>query len=73
LWTYDELAAVITEESGTRVVHRGPAPEEADAHAFLGSLVASGLFAEPSDDLDGLLSRPATGVRAMVRAALARS
>jgi NAD(P)H dehydrogenase (quinone) len=73
LWTFDELAAVLTEESGTPVVHRGPTPEEAGDHAFLGSLVSSGLFAEPSDDLDGLLGRPATGIREVVRAALDRS
>jgi NAD(P)H dehydrogenase (quinone) len=33
-------------------------------------LVAAGLFAEPSDDLEKLISRPATGLRAAVETAL---
>ena len=72
VWTYDELAATIAEESGTPVVHRRLALDEAGELAFLGGLVSSGLFAQPSDDLATLLGRPATGIRELVRAALAR-
>lgn len=71
LWTYDELAATIAEESGKPVTHRRLALDDAGEHAFLGGVVSSGLFAEPADDLDRLLGRPATGIREAVRAALA--
>lgn len=71
LWTYDELAATIAEETGKPVAHRSLPLDDAGEHAFLGSLVSAGLFAEPSDDLDRLLGRPATGIRETVRAAVA--
>jgi hypothetical protein len=45
-----------------------PAAELGPA-AFV-QLVAAGLFAEPSDDLEKLISRPATGLRAAVETAL---
>lgn len=71
LWTYDELAATIAAESGRPVTHRRIALDEAGDLAFLGGLISSGLFAEPSDDLAALLGRPATGMPELVRAALA--
>ncbi|HEV7468399.1 MAG TPA: NAD(P)H-binding protein [Pseudonocardia sp.] len=71
LWTYDDLAAVIAEESGTTVVHREIPLAEAGEGAFIAQLVSDGFFAEPSDALERLLGRPATGIRELVRAALA--
>ncbi|MEJ8281220.1 NAD(P)H-binding protein [Pseudonocardia spirodelae] len=71
LWTYDELAATIAEESGRPVAHRRVPLDRAGDLAFLGGLVSSGLFAEPSEDLPALLGRPATGIRELVRAASA--
>ncbi len=71
LWTYDELAAVISEESGSPVAHRAIPLSEAGEGAFVGQLVSDGFFAEPSDDLATLLGRPATGIREVVREALA--
>lgn len=71
LWTYDELAATIAAESGRPVTHRRIPLDEAGDLAFLGGLISSGLFAEPSDDLAALLGRPATGMPELVRAALA--
>jgi NAD(P)H dehydrogenase (quinone) len=71
LWTYDELAVAISEESGTTVAHRQIPLAEAGDGAFVAQLVGDGFFAEPSDDLEKLLGRPAAGIRALVRSALA--
>ncbi|MCW0212266.1 MAG: NAD(P)H-binding protein [Pseudonocardia sp.] len=71
LWTYDELAAAISAESGKPVVHREIPLSEAGDGAFVAQLVSGGFFSEPSEDLEKLLGRPATGIRELVRAALA--
>ncbi|MCF7552460.1 NAD(P)H-binding protein [Pseudonocardia sp. WMMC193] len=63
LWTYDELAAAITEATGTTVVHEEIPLTNED---FIGALVSSGFFAEPGDDLATLLGRPATGIREVI-------
>ena len=47
-----------------------PVPAAELGPAAFVQLVAAGLFAEPSDDLEKLISRPATGLRAAVETAL---
>ncbi|WP_345411522.1 NAD(P)H-binding protein [Pseudonocardia xishanensis] len=69
LWTYDELAAAITEATGTAVTHRELPLADED---FIGALVSSGFFSEPGDDLATLLGRPATAIGELVRAAAQR-
>lgn len=71
LWTLTDLAAVVTEVSGTPVAYRAAPSAELGGIGFVHDLIASGLFAEPSDDLEKLLGRPATSLRDAVTAALA--
>ena len=71
LWTLTELAATVTEVSGTPVAYRAVPVEELGGIGFVHGLIASGLFSEPSDDLEKLLGRPATSLRDAVTAALA--
>ena len=69
LWTYPELAEVLTEVSGRSVVYREVDEEE----GFLGMLAGAvryGAFEVQTDDLDGALGRPAMSLRASVVAAL---
>lgn len=63
LWTPADLAATVSEVSGTSVVHRAVPSAELGGAGFVHDLIASGLFAEPSTDLEKLLSRPATSLR----------
>ena len=70
LWTYADLARTLGEVSGRPVAYRAVPAAETGGLAFVFDLIASGLFSEPSDDLEKLLGRPATDLRAAVAAAL---
>lgn len=71
LWTLPDLARTITEVTGTAVVYRAVPSAELGGAGFVHDLIASGLFSEPSTDLEKLLNRPATSLRDAVQAALA--
>lgn len=71
LWTYADLAAALTEVSGRTVAYVPVPAAETGPLAFVHDLIASGLFSEPSDDLEELLGRPATPLRDAVASALA--
>ncbi|OLT15192.1 hypothetical protein BJF78_16455 [Pseudonocardia sp. CNS-139] len=68
LWTFADLADVLTSVSGRPVSYE--AGEGEQGSAFLHDLVASGFFAEPSGDLEKLIGRPPAGLRAGVEKAL---
>ena len=70
LWTVPDLARTLGEVSGRPVTYRAVPADDLGPAAFVHNLIASGLFAEPSDDLEKLLGRPATGMRDAVVAAL---
>jgi NAD(P)H dehydrogenase (quinone) len=70
LWTVPDLARTLGEVSGRPVAYRAVPADDLGPAAFVHNLIASGLFAEPSDDLEKLLGRPATGMRDAVVAAL---
>lgn len=71
LWTVADLAATVSEVAGTPVAYRAVDADSLGPAAFVYNLIASGLFSEPSDDLEKLLGRPATSLRDAVAAALA--
>lgn len=71
LWTLPDLAAVLSEVSGTPVAYRAVPSSELGPIGFVHDLIASGLFSEPSPDLEKLLGRPGTSLREAVTAALA--
>jgi NAD(P)H dehydrogenase (quinone) len=70
LWTVEELAATVSDMSGTPVTYRAVPAGDLGPAAFVHELIASGLFNEPSDDLEKLLGRPVTSLRAAVKDAL---
>lgn len=84
-FTFDELAAAVTEVTGTTVVHRDlPTAElasalrnvglDADTAGFVAALdhsIAIGELFTDSDDLSRLIGRPTTGLRDAIRAARA--
>ncbi|GAA2542505.1 NAD(P)H-binding protein [Pseudonocardia hydrocarbonoxydans] len=70
LWTLPDLAAVVSEVSGTPVAYRVVPSSELGPIGFVHDLIASGLFSEPAPDLEKLLGRPATSLRDAVTAAL---
>jgi NAD(P)H dehydrogenase (quinone) len=83
-FSFEELAATITEVSGTTVVHRPVSPAElaaalssggldAGTAGFVASLdesIARGDLDVPGDDLQKLLGRPVTPLAESIRAAL---
>jgi NAD(P)H dehydrogenase (quinone) len=71
LWTLADLAATVTDVSGTPVAYRAVPSAELGAAGFVHDLIAGGLFAESSTDLEKLLGRPATSLRDAVTAAFA--
>ncbi|MGI5126349.1 NAD(P)H-binding protein [Pseudonocardia sp. CA-107938] len=71
VFTLPELAETLTAVSGRPVAYRAVPAAEFGQGAFMWDLISSGLFAEPSTDLDKLLGRPATSLREAVTAALA--
>lgn len=70
LFTVADLARTVSEVSGKDVAYR-PVPADAVGEAgFIHQLIASGLFSQPSDDLEKLIGRPPTGLREAVEATL---
>jgi NAD(P)H dehydrogenase (quinone) len=83
-FTFDEFAAVITDVTGTPVVHRTVSPAaiaasleagglDAGTAGFVAALdeaIARGDLDVPSDDLPNLLGRPVTPLADAIRAAL---
>lgn len=70
LWTVSDLARTVSEVSGTPVAYRAVSSDDIGPAGFVHQLIASGLFSEPSDDLEKLLGRPVTSLRAAVEAVL---
>jgi NAD(P)H dehydrogenase (quinone) len=70
LWTIEELARTVGEVSGKPAAYRAVPVDELGPLGFVYQLIASGLFSEPSEDLERLLGRPATPLRTAVEAAL---
>jgi NAD(P)H dehydrogenase (quinone) len=70
LWTVEELAATVSDVSGTPVAYRAVSADDLGPAGFVHQLIASGLFSEPSEDLEKLLGRPVTSLRAAVEDAL---
>jgi NAD(P)H dehydrogenase (quinone) len=70
VFTLRELAETLAAVSGRPVAYRAVPAAEFGQGAFMWDLISSGLFAEPSTDLDKLLGRPATSLREGVAAAL---
>lgn len=71
VFTLAELAATVAEVSGRPVTHREVPAADLGPGAFLHDLIASGLFAEGSDDLEKLAGHPPISLKAAVTAALA--
>lgn len=70
VWTVADLARTVSEVSGKTVTYRPVPVEEVGDGGFVHRLIASGLFSEPSGDLEKLIGRPPTGLREAVEAAL---
>lgn len=70
LWTVADLARTASEVSGKAVAYRPVPVEEVGQAGFVHQLIASGLFSEPSGDLEKLIGRPPTGLREAVEAVL---
>jgi NAD(P)H dehydrogenase (quinone) len=70
VWTLSDLARTLSEVSGKDVVYEPVPAEELGPVGFIHQLIASGLFSEPSADLEKLLGRPPVGLRGAVEAAL---
>jgi NAD(P)H dehydrogenase (quinone) len=69
-WTWAELAQTLSEVSGKPVAYRAVSVDELGPAGFVHPLIASGLFAEPTDDLEKLIGRTPTGLREVVEATL---
>lgn len=69
LWTYPELAAVLSNVSGRTIRYREVDGDEG-IMAMIGPLVRSGGFELQTADLERVLDRPATSLNAAVAAAL---
>jgi NAD(P)H dehydrogenase (quinone) len=69
VFTLDELAATVAEATGRPVTYREVPSAELEA-GFVHDLIASGLFAEPSADLEKLAGHPPVSLKAAVSAAL---
>ncbi len=70
LWTLADLARTVSEVSGHPVAYRAVPAAELGPVAFVHELIASGLFAEPTADLEKLIGRPPTGLSEAVAATL---
>jgi NAD(P)H dehydrogenase (quinone) len=69
-WTWAELAQTLSEVSGKPVAYRAVSVDELGPAGFVHPLIASGLFAEPTDDLEKLIGRAPTGLREVVETVL---
>jgi NAD(P)H dehydrogenase (quinone) len=56
--------------SGKPVAYRAVSVDELGPAGFVHPLIASGLFAVPTDDLEKLIGRAPTGLREVVEATL---
>jgi NAD(P)H dehydrogenase (quinone) len=70
LWSVPDLAATLGEVTGRPVAYRAVPAAQLGPIGFIHELIASGLFSEPAADLEKLIGRPPTGLRAAVEAAL---
>ena len=70
VWTLADLARILSEVSGKDVAYKPVPAEEVGGAGFVHQLIASGLFSEPSDDLEKLIGRPPADLREAVEAAL---
>ncbi|WP_116952560.1 NmrA family NAD(P)-binding protein [Jiangella endophytica] len=69
-WTYPELAAVLSEASGTPVSYRELADDDAGGMAFILPLLRLPQFGTPTPDLQRLLGRQVTPLEEFVRGLL---
>jgi NAD(P)H dehydrogenase (quinone) len=70
VWTLADLARTLSEVSGKDVAYQPVPVEELGDAGFVHQLISSGLFSEPSADLEKLIGRPPTGLREAVESAL---
>jgi NAD(P)H dehydrogenase (quinone) len=70
VWTLADLARTLSEVSGKDVAYKPVPADELGQAAFVHQLVASGLFSQPSADLEKLIGRPPTSLRDAVEATL---
>jgi NAD(P)H dehydrogenase (quinone) len=70
VWTFADLARTASEISGKDIAYRPVPVEELGGEGFIHQLIASGLFSEPSEDLEKLIGRPPSGLRQAIEAAL---
>jgi NAD(P)H dehydrogenase (quinone) len=70
VWTLADLARTLSEVSGKDVTYKSVPVEELGDAGFVHQLISSGLFSEPSADLEKLIGRPPTGLREAVETAL---
>jgi NAD(P)H dehydrogenase (quinone) len=70
VWTLADLARTVSEVSGKDVVYKPVPVEELGQAGFVHQLITSGLFSQPSDDLEKLIGQPPTGLREAVETAL---
>jgi NAD(P)H dehydrogenase (quinone) len=72
LWTYPQLADVLTRVSGRTVAHREVAEDDGIVAVLgLGPVIRSGGFEVQTPDLEAVLGRPPAGLQDAVEAALA--
>lgn len=69
-WTYRDLAAVLTELSGSPVTYREVADDATGGMAFILPLLRLPQFGTPTPDLERLLGRPVTPLAESVRGLL---
>ena len=71
LWTYPQLAAVLTEVSGRTVVHRDVDEDEGVIDLLgIGPFIRAGGFERQTGDLEAVLGHPPTGLEDAVATAL---
>ncbi|MFF4053675.1 NAD(P)H-binding protein [Streptomyces chartreusis] len=73
LWTYPQLAQVLSRVSGTPVVHRARDSRAPGALAWLEDQVRAGALERQTDDLQRVLGRPPATLEESVTGILARS
>jgi NAD(P)H dehydrogenase (quinone) len=68
-WTFDELAQVLSDISGRTIIHR-EVDEDEGIMTMIGPAVRAGSFEYQTDDLERVLGRSSTSLRAAVTAVL---
>lgn len=69
LWTFDELAQVLSDVSGRTIIHR-EVDEDEGIMIMIGPAIRVGSFEYQTDDLERVLGRSSTSLRAAVTAVL---